>query len=140
MAEFKSELAVVNYDIATVYEKAVNPQLIQGMLSSVPAEAMAKIDKIEADTDSVKFALNGLPEITLRRTEAIAPNKVTYSAENSPMAFSLSMNLSQVEDSKTGIEVVINVDVPIFLKPMISGPINSALKQFGERISKISFS
>ncbi len=134
MAEYSSKPVTLRFPIESVFEKVSNPQLIEGLLKNLPAEASERLDKISFDEQTVTFQLKGLPEITLRLSESVKPNKVVYSAEGSPMAFSLGMNLNVVSEQSTEVILVINIDVPVFMKPLISGHINKALEAFSERI------
>ena len=62
---------------------------------SLMPENISKFEMLEEDT--FIFALKGMPEIVLKKKEAIAPNKIVLGADGGKLNFSLTGNISEIE-------------------------------------------
>ena len=78
-------------------------------------------------------------EISLRVTERIEPNKIVLSADKSPVPFSVTIHLEDAGEKTTKGHAIIDVDIPIFLKPMIQGPLNQACQKFSDLLKVIPY-
>ena len=62
------------------------------------------IEKFEVDGDSFIFGLKGMPEIVLKKKEAIAPNKIVLGADGGKLDFSLTGNISEIDADNSQIQ------------------------------------
>lgn len=139
MADYKSELASIPHNINIVYSKLSNPESINSLMSMLPPEAKEKIKDVTFSKDSIIFKANGVGEITLKATELIEPTKIVFSAVSSPLPFKVIISLEEVNDNTTNGQATISVDVPVFLKPMLNGPLNQATERFKELLTNIPY-
>lgn len=139
MAEYKSSPAVIKQDITTVYKVLANPALLNGIKEKLPAEAQEKLNDVVFEPDSIAFNIPPMGSMKIEATERVEPNKVIYTATSSPVPLSIAFNLDSVSDNETTAVTSINVDIPIFLKPMVEGKLKEACEKFGQLFSIIPF-
>jgi len=78
--------------------------------------------------DKFLFALKGMPEIVLKKKEAIAPNKVVLGAAGGKLNFSLTANISEIEATKSKVDLVFEGEFNAMMGMMIKGPINKFIE------------
>ncbi|MDD2961431.1 MAG: SRPBCC family protein [Muribaculaceae bacterium] len=139
MSEYRSEVANINYDINLVYSKLSNPEALKSMADMLPAESRAKVQDLKFSADTISVKANPVGEITLQVVERIEPTTVVYSAVSSPVPFKLSLHLDADGIDKCKGYAIIDLDIPVFLKPMVQGPLNQACQKFSELLSVIPY-
>ncbi|MFT4612217.1 MAG: hypothetical protein ACJA1H_000834 [Glaciecola sp.] len=87
------------------------------------------ISKFEVlDTDKFLFALKGMPEIVLKKKEAIAPNKVVLGAAGGKLNFSLTANITETAPSQSEVELIFEGEFNAMMGMMIKGPISKFIE------------
>ncbi|MFT5847521.1 MAG: hypothetical protein ACJARX_000517 [Psychroserpens sp.] len=87
------------------------------------------ISKFEVvGTDKFLFALKGMPEIILKKKEAIAPNKVVLSAAGGKLDFSLTANITETAPTQSEVELIFEGEFNAMMGMMIKGPINKFIE------------
>lgn len=87
------------------------------------------ISKFEVlDDDKFLFALKGMPEIVLKKKEAIAPNKIVLGAAGGKLDFSLTANIAEIEGLKSEVELIFEGEFNAMMAMMIKGPINKFIE------------
>lgn len=139
MSEYKSEVAHINHPVELVYSKLSQPESLSHMAEMLPPEARAKVEGLAFTEDSISFNANGVGNIQLMITEKVEPSKVVYSAVSTPVPFKLVINLEGKEDGTTDAYAIFDVNIPVFLKPMVQGPLNQATEKFKELLTFIPY-
>lgn len=78
--------------------------------------------------DTFLFALKGMPEIVLKKKEAIAPNKIVLGAAGGKLDFSLTGNITSVSDTKSEVQLVFDGEFNAMMAMMIKGPISKFIE------------
>ena len=87
------------------------------------------ISKFEVlDDDKFLFALKGMPEIVLKKKEAIAPNKIVLGAAGGKLDFSLTAHITEIAADKSEVELVFEGEFNAMMAMMIKGPINKFIE------------
>ena len=87
------------------------------------------ISKFEVlDTDKFLFALKGMPEIVLKKKEAIAPNKIVLGAAGGKLDFSLTANITEPAPEQSEVELIFEGEFNAMMAMMIKGPINKFIE------------
>ncbi|OUR99463.1 orotate phosphoribosyltransferase [Flavobacteriales bacterium 33_180_T64] len=87
------------------------------------------ISKFEVlDDDKFLFALKGMPEIVLKKKEAIAPNKIVLGAAGGKLDFYLTANIMTIDTSKSEVELIFEGEFNAMMAMMIKGPINKFIE------------
>jgi carbon monoxide dehydrogenase subunit G len=87
------------------------------------------ISKFEVlDTDKFLFALKGMPEIVLKKKEAIAPYKVVLGAAGGNLNFSLTANITEPGLDQSEVDLVFEGEFNAMMGMMIKGPIKKFIE------------
>lgn len=89
---------------------------------SLMPENISKFEVLE--TDKFLFALKGMPEIVLKKKEAIPNSKVILGAAGGKLDFSLIANIIEVEPNKTDVKLTFDGEFNAMMGMMIKGPIS----------------
>ena len=74
------------------------------------------------------FALKGMPEIALEVKEVNAPTQVILGAKSDKLPFTLTGNITPVDDSTSEIELLFEGEFNAMMAMMIKGPISKFLE------------
>jgi len=93
------------------------------------------ISKFEVlDNDKFLFALKGMPEIVLKKKEAIAPNKIVLGAAGGKLDFSLIGNITETGSDSSDVQLEFTGDFNPMMAMMIKGPISKFIETLATSI------
>ena len=144
MATYKSEQTLLKYSADQVFDKLSNLENLKSVLANVPADQipadqLKALEQIEVTPDTIALPAGPVGQITLRVTERRRPELIKLSGENSPVPLSLAMQITPIDDASCYATVVIELDIPMMLKPMVNGPLTKMTEQFAQMIKLIPF-
>ena len=117
-----------------------SPQEIFDFLSDVKnfeklmPENISKFEIL--DTDKFLFALKGMPEIVLKKKEAIAPNKIVLGADGGKLDFSLTAKIESPSETKSEVQLTFEGDFNAMMAMMIKAPISKFIETLAHNIPK----
>ena len=95
------------------------------------------ISKFEVlDEDKFLFALKGMPEIVLKKKEAIPNSKVLLGAAGGKLDFSLIANITEVNATTSEVKLDFTGDFNPMMAMMIKGPISKFIETLATSIPK----
>lgn len=93
------------------------------------------ISKFEViDDDKFVFALKGMPEIILKKKEAISPNKIVLGAAGGKLDFSLTANITAIDDNSSEAQLTFDGEFNAMMAMMIKGPISKFIETLSVNI------
>ncbi len=84
--------------------------------------------------DKFLFALKGMPEIVLKKKEAIAPNKIVLGAAGGKLDFSLTGDITEVAGGQSEVKLAFAGDFNPMMAMMIKGPISKFIETLSTSI------
>ncbi|MBR1838310.1 MAG: hypothetical protein IJ786_02005 [Bacteroidaceae bacterium] len=141
MQSYKSELHAVSHPVNIAFERLSDLTVLANLKEKLNSpEATSKLEQIpETYRGTVKSTLEAikcdkdslsvqspLGAITLRIIERKAPNLVRLQAENAPIPLGMTLNLSADGEQTSKLQVVIEAEVNMFMRGMVSGPLSKA--------------
>ena len=78
--------------------------------------------------DKFLFALKGMPEIILKKKEAIAPNKIVLGAAGGKIDFALVGNITEVDANTSEVQLNFEGEFNAMMAMMIKGPITKFIE------------
>jgi len=97
-------------------------------------ENIAKFEVI--DENCFEFGLKGMPEIKLVKKEAISNSKIVLGAASSKLPFTLTANLTEVNDT-TDIQLDFEGEFNPMMAMMIKGPISKFIETLAQNMGKL---
>jgi len=93
------------------------------------------ISKFEVlSDDKFLFALKGMPEIILKKKEAIPPNKIMLGAAGGKIDFGLNINIVETSDNSSDVQLDFNGDFNPMMAMMIKSPIGKFIETLATSI------
>lgn len=87
------------------------------------------ISKFEVlENDKFLFALKGMPEIVLKKKEAVPHNKIVLGAAGGKLDFALIADITEIEPSKTDVKLNFEGEFNAMMGMMIKGPISKFIE------------
>lgn len=137
MATYKSNPVVVGKPAATVAASFSDLTRFQQVFEQMPAEERAKVGDVSFSADRIAIKTTQVGEIGFKVKERSA-NKVVFGAENSPVPMDIKLDLKALSDSECELTTSMEVDIPVFLRPMIGGAMQKAVDQFAELMQRMA--
>ena len=104
-------------------------------LNNFEALMPENISKFEVLSDEkFLFALKGMPEIILKKKEAVAPNKIMLGAAGGKIDFGLNINIVETSDNSSDVQLDFNGDFNPMMAMMIKGPIGKFIETLATSI------
>lgn len=152
MARYESKIKVVNALQESVYNRFADLSALQTMKENMPAEMKQQIKaKIEEngqgkiqvggfqfDTDTARFKVNGM-DACIRIIEREPQKCVKFGADNSPVPFTLWIQMLPESAYQTKIRVTMDVDIPFYLRPMVGNKLEGAADMIAEALTQIPY-
>lgn len=144
MDTYHSEPATIAANINTIYNRLSKPELFQAQIEAnrdrLPREAVENLDKIEFGPDSITIqSPMGPVKIAVDPNQSAAPQRLVFTAAQSPVAFNLAVNLTQISDTETESVAALEVDLPFFLKGMVGKHLAEGARQFGRMLAMLPY-
>lgn len=153
LSKFESEVKYIPQDVQTVYERFADlrnlaalkerlndPAVREKMAEQVPADKMAEaerqLENMQFDRDSVSVS-SPVGDITLRVVERDEPKCIKFAGEGSPLPIYLWLQLLPHGEAECKMRVTIGAEVNIFMKGMVSKPLQQAAEGLANILSAV---
>ena len=118
----------VNLSAEKLFELTTNCQNFPRFLSDQAKE-------INATEDSCTFSVENIAQITLKILEKTPFSKVRFVAENDKnIPFFLSLKFMKVSENETDVELNMEIELPLFLRPVLQRPLQRFMDTLSEKI------
>ena len=144
MAEYKSEETPVKGSAEAVFNKLSNLEGLKELLAKVPedqipADQKEMFESIRITPDTLSFPAGPVGELTLRLTETVSPTFIKLEGVGTPVPMALMLHIHPSTEVSCSVQVVIDLQIPAMLKPMVSGPLNKMVGQFAYMLRNLPF-
>ncbi len=141
MDSYKSDIVTINHPIELVYSKLSTPSSFKNIanIDALPNEVKEKINEITFGDDSIAFSVNPIGEVVLQIVERTEPVKVVLSAVKLPIPLNVVLSLEKVDDTTTHAVAEIQVELNMFIRPMVEKPLTEGAKKFGELLAILPY-
>lgn len=132
MAKYQGKPVVVNHPADEVYAKIADLGTFQERMDALPPEAREKLGEVRFTSDSIVITAPAVGEMKFNVTERVPGSRMCLTAENSPVPFSIKIDLKPVDESSSEVNTLIDVEIPAMLKPLVGGKMQEAADRFSE--------
>lgn len=134
MAQFESGVKYVPYSQERVYNKLSD----LSNLESVRDKLADKVENLEFDSDTMIFTVQGI-NLTLRIIEREPCKCIKFEGSNSPLPMNLWIQILPVEAEQAKLKVTLRAEVNMFMKAMVSKPMQEGVEKLAEMLSMIPY-
>ncbi len=152
MARYESKVKTINALQENVYRRLSDLSELQTLKDNMPAELKEQvkaklleqgggkinISNLSFDSDHARFSVNGMAT-SISIIERDEPKCVKYTADNSPVAFTLWIQMLPQEAYTTKLRVTIDIDIPFYLRPMVGSKLDGAADMIADALTKIPY-
>jgi len=128
MALYQSKTITVNKPFEEVYGKVSDLKNIEQFRDRIPKEYTVNF---ECDTDYVQFRVAPVGDLLLRIVERGA-DKIRMNVEKLPFKAEMSMNIGNVSPSETNIQLVLDADIPFFVKHIVGNKLEEGMDKIAD--------
>mgnify|MGYP000433584418 FL=1 len=128
MALYQSKTITVNKPFEEVYGKVSDLKNIEQFRDRIPKEYTVNF---ECDTDYVQFRVAPVGDLLLRIVERGA-DKIRLNVEKLPFKAEMSMNIGNVSPSETNIQLVLDADIPFFVKHIVGNKLEEGMDKIAD--------
>ena len=144
MSIYSSEKVKLEAPAEKVYEKLSNLENLKGLLDKVPADRIPEdkrqmFENIRITSDTIEVPGGPMGNLMFRITERKTPSLIRLKGEGIPVEMSLALHIEPISSDSSQAQVIIDIEIPALLKPMIGGQIQKVANQFGDVIGAIPF-
>ena len=93
----------------------------------------SSIQDFKADTNNCSFKMKGMPALNLYLSEKTPYSKISLSASESPVSFSLDCHISE-NGEKCQARLEVNAELNLMMKMMVEKPITNFLNVLSEKM------
>lgn len=136
MSKFESSIKQIPYPQAAVYRNVSDLDNLERVRNLVPAD---KVKDFRFDHDTVSVSVPPVGEIRLRIVGREEPKCVKFETEQSPMHFSLWIQVLPVTETSSKMKVTVEADIPLMLRPMVSGPLKEGLEKIADALATVPY-
>lgn len=130
------------YPASTVFEKYSDLEGLGELLKNVPegyasADQMHMLSKIRVTSDTIVIPGGPVGEITLRVVERQAPTLIRLEGVGTPVPLGMSLHIVPLTPETCETYVQIDLQIPAIMKPMVNGPMQKMVDQFGQMMRQM---
>lgn len=130
------------YPASTVFEKYSDLEGLGELLKNVPegyasADQMQMLYKIRVTSDTIVIPGGPVGEITLRVVERQAPTLIRLEGVGTPVPLGMSLHIVPLTPETCETYVQIDLQIPAIMKPMVNGPMQKMVDQFGQMMRQM---
>lgn len=95
------------------------------------------LTSFEHREDGFKFGLKGMPEVALKIAELVEGQKVVLKSASSSLDFSLTGNISPVNENQTEVQLLFDGNFNPFIKMMVEKPLQNFLNALTDKLEQL---
>lgn len=136
MAKYTGKTVAVDAPAAQISERFSDLSVMGKYMDRIPAEHRDKIGDLRFEKDAIVVKNPAIGDMAFKVVER-TPAKVVFKADGMiPLA--VDVNLKEVSADKTDVTTVLDIDIPVMLRPLIGGKLQQVADMFGELIGKLA--
>lgn len=136
MANYKGKPVTVNSSAQAIADRFSDLSALNSYVDKLPEAERQKIGDVEFEKDAISIKNPQIGSLRFAVTEC-SP-KVIKLACASPIAMSLRVDLSPIDDNRTEVATDIDINIPAMLRPFIAPQMQRAADQFGTLMAKVA--
>ena len=136
MSKYESSIKTVPYPQEAVYRNISDLSNLARIRDRIPSD---KVQEFTFDQDSVSVSVPPVGQITLRIVEREEPKCIKFEAVQSPLPFKLWVQILPIDEQTSKMKVTVDADIPMMLKPMVSGPLQDGVEKVADALALIDY-
>ena len=139
--QFESNVKHISYSQERVYgvlSDLNNMERMRDKLDEMKSKLEGKIEDMSFDRDSLSIKVQGI-NLTLRIIEREPMKCIKFEGDKTPIPMNLWIQILPVSEEESKIKVTIRAEVNMFMKAMVSKPLQEGVEKLAETLARISY-
>ena len=139
--QFESSVKHIPYSQERVYNKLSdlnNLNSLHGHLDEIKEKTGGKLEEMTFDRDSLTVKVQNIG-LTLRIIEREPLKCIKFEGENTPVPLNLWIQILPLGEDTSKMKVTIRAEVNMFMKTMISKPLQEGVEKLADMLSAIPY-
>ncbi len=136
MSKFESSIKQIPYRQQAVYDMLSDLNNIERIRDRIPED---KAKDLSFDTDTVSINAAPVGEVKMRIIERDEPKCIKFESVQSPLPVTLWIQILPTSDTESKMKLTVEADIPIFLRAMVSGPLNDGIEKIADALAQIRY-
>ena len=136
MTTFESPVKTINAAQEAIFNKLSNLNNLESIKDRIPQD---KIQDFSFDQDSVHFSVSPIGKIGIQVIEREPYKTIKFQSVDSPIQFNMWIQLVALSETETKVKLTLKADINMFLKPMVSKPLQDALDKMADALTQMQF-
>lgn len=139
--QFESSIKHVPYSQERVYNKLSdlnNLESVRERLDLLKDKLDGKLEDMNFDTDSLTLKVQGI-SLTLRIVERDPMKCIKFEGDKTPIPLNLWIQILPVTDEAAKMKVTIRAEVNMFMKAMVSKPLQEGVEKLADMLAVIPY-
>lgn len=136
MTTYKGKSAVIARPVGELYGRFSNMSALEDALKNGQNSDLRPGD-IKFDEDSLTIVNQQVGEIKFKIVERVEPEKIVFSAENSPLPIGMTIHLKSIDDMSTEVSTSIDIEIPVVMKALIGSKLQQVADKFGSMMAQM---
>lgn len=137
MARYESSIKQLPHSQAAVYGGLSNLENLAKVQDRIPQD---KVKDFTFDHDSVGLTIDPVGHISLRVVERDEPKCVKFATEQSPLPFTLWVQVLPVGENASKMKLTLEAEVNPFIKMMVDKPLREGIEKIADALAMVPFS
>ena len=130
--KFESSIREIPYPQQAVYHRLSDLSLSEEVRDQLPED---KREDIIFDSESITMNVPPVGNISIRICDREEPKTIKYETVSSPLPFNLWVQLLPTSETSCKMKLTIKADLNMFVKGMISKPLQTGLEKLADAIA-----
>lgn len=139
--QFESNVKHISYSQERVYgvlSDLNNMERMRDKLDEMKSKLEGKIEDMSFDRDSLSIKVQGI-NLTLRIIEREPMKCIKFEGDKTPIPINLWIQILPVSEEESKIKVTIRAEVNMFMKAMVSKPLQEGVEKLAETLARIPY-
>ena len=139
--QFESNVKHISYRQERVYgvlSDLNNMERMRDKLDEMKSKLEGKIEDMSFDRDSLSIKVQGI-NLTLRIIEREPMKCIKFEGDKTPIPMNLWIQILPVSEEESKIKVTIRAEVNMFMKAMVSKPLQEGVEKLAETLARIPY-
>lgn len=136
MTEFVSQIKAIPYGEDRIFMMLSDLSNLEKLRDRIPED---QLKDFSFDNDSCSFSVDPVGKITFQIVEREPFNLVKFSTTNSPVPLHLWIQIKQLAEDDCRLKLTVRADLPPFLKPMVSKPLQEAVDKIADVLAALPY-
>ena len=136
MAQFESSIKQIPHPQQKVYDMLSDLGNIERVKDKIPE---GKLDDLTFDRDSISMSVPPVGTVAMRIVEREEPKCIKFESVSSPMPFNFWIQILPTGDTSSKMRLTIKADIPIFLKGMVTKPLQEGIEKIADALAMIPY-